>query len=55
MSPPYMAYTSYVKLKYFPAGTTSFNVMVVVAATVVVLVFVFAITCMVAKRRRNKA
>lgn len=36
-------------------GTTSFNVMVVVAATVVVLVFVFAITCMVAKRRRNKA
>ena len=50
-----MPYTTYAKFKYLSAGTTSFNVMVVVAATVVVLVFVFAITCMVAKRRRNKA
>ena len=33
----------------------SINVMVVVAATVVVLAFVFAITCMVINRRRNGA
>lgn len=34
-------------------GSTSFTVMVIVAATVIVLVFVFSITCMIAKRRRG--
>merc|ERR1712113_552884 len=34
-------------------GSTSFSVMIAVAAVVVALVFVFGITCMVAKRRRT--
>ena len=34
-------------------GTTSFNVMMIVIAVVVMLVFVFALTCMIQKRRRG--
>lgn len=35
-------------------GSTSFTVMAIVAAAVVLLVFVFAITCMIAKRRQGR-